>query len=78
VQRRPNAKLREKLRVARAERKRPRMRRERDLVRSYVEIRIAGRVGAIRTGERTRKRGVTMLVEPRNLSMLVCALSKSW
>ena len=33
VQSKPRARLREKLRVARADRKRPRIRREKDLVR---------------------------------------------
>lgn len=46
MHRKPRRRLREKFRVARAERKRPRSRRERDLVRKWVGRVSGGMVGA--------------------------------
>lgn len=62
AQRRPTMKEREKLRVARVERKRPRMRREKDLMRWYCcgwGVRVCDRVADRRRG---RMRFARMLV----------------
>lgn len=59
AQRRPIMNEREKLRVARVERKRPRMRSEKDLIRRYCWVGFMEEVVDLRASRAARLRGRT-------------------
>lgn len=63
MQRMPRVRLREKFRVERAERNRPRVRRERDFVRLCCAAGKGGRRGVIRVGRTRRKEALARLDE---------------